>query len=164
MAARVASVLLALLVPLVLAGCAANGAKLRPGVSDEAAVRQDMGAPAETVALPGGGRALFYPRGFRNTIRVELAPDGKVRAVEQVLDERHFDRIVTGKTTREELRAMLGPPFYVRQLSKRETVWEYRYLWASDEPWTLYVGIGPDGRVTGQARHQERDDNPFFHG
>ena len=145
----------------VLAGCAANGVNLRPGVSDEAAVRKDMGAPAETVALPSGGRALFYPRGFRNTIRVELGPDAKVRAVEQVLDERHFDRIVDGKTTRDELRAMLGPPFYVRQLSSREVVWEYRYLWASDEPWTLLVGIGPDGLVTGQARHQERDGNPF---
>ena len=124
-------------------------------------MRQDMGTPAETVALPNGGRALFYPRGFRQTLRVELSPDGKVRAVEQVLDERNFDRIVTGKTTRDELRAMLGPPFYVRRISK-EVVWEYRYLWASDEPWTLLVGIGPDGLVTGQARHQERDDNPFF--
>ncbi len=154
----------ALLLAVVLAGCAANGANLRAGVSDEAAVRKDMGTPAETVALPGGGRALFYPRGFRSTLRVELGPDGKVRAVEQVLDERHFDRIVDGKTTREGLRAMLGPPYYVRQLSSREVLWEYRYLWASDEPWTLYVGIGPDGVVTGQARHQERDDNPFFHG
>ena len=145
-----------------LAGCAANGVNLRPGVSDEAAVRKDMGTPADTVALSNGGRALFYPRGFRQTIRVELGPDGKVRAVEQVLDERNFDRIVKGKTTRDELRAMLGPPFFVRQLSKQELVWEYRYLWASDEPWTLLVGIGPDGLVTGQARHQERDDNPFF--
>jgi hypothetical protein len=150
---RAAAVLFALLV----AGCASNGANLRAGVSDEAAVRKDMGTPAETVALPGGGQALFYPRGFRNTLRVELGPDGKVRAVEQVLDERHFDRIVTGKTTREELRAMLGPPFYVWQLKNGETLWDYRYLWASDEPWTLYVGIGPNGLVTGQARHQERD-------
>lgn len=148
----------ALLIAAALAGCAANGANLRPGVSDEAAVRKDMGAPAETVALPSGGRALFYPRGLRNTIRVELGPDEKVRAVEQVLDERHFDRIVTGKTTRDQLRAMLGPPFYAWRLGSGEILWEYRYLWASDEPWTLYVGIGPDGLVTGQARHQERDD------
>lgn len=160
----IASRAAAALFAVVLAGCAANGANLRAGVSDEAAVRKDMGTPAETVALPGGSRALFYPRGFRSTLRVELGPDGKVRAVEQVLDERHFDRIIDGKTTREELRAMLGPPYYVRQLSSREVLWEYRYLWASDEPWTLYVGIGPDGVVTGQARHQERDDNPFFHG
>jgi hypothetical protein len=144
-----------------LAGCAASGGNLRPGISDAAAVRADMGAPAETVALANGGQAWFYPRGLgRVTYRVELGPDDKVRAVEQVLDERHFDRIVKGKTTRDDVRAMLGPPFYVWRLASGELLWEYRYLWASDEPWTLYVGIGPDGMVTGQARHQERDGPP----
>ncbi|HEX7053779.1 MAG TPA: hypothetical protein VF211_07580 [Burkholderiales bacterium] len=160
MAAARAAAVLAL--AALLAGCASSGANLQRGVSDEAAVRAEMGAPAETVALASGGRALFYPRGFRDTIRVELGPDGKVRAVEHVLDERYFDRIVKGKTTREEVRAMLGPPFHVWRLGSGEILWEYRYVWAHDEPWTLLVGIGEDGIVTGQARHQERDAGPGF--
>jgi hypothetical protein len=156
--------LVAPLLALILAGCAANGVNLRPGVSDAAAVRTDMGPPVESVALPNGGQAWFYPRGLgRQTIRVELGPDEKVRAVEQVLDERTFDRIVAGKTTRDELRALLGPPFYVWRLGSGEVLWEYRYLWASDEPWTLYVGVAPDGLVTGQQRHQERDGPPGLH-
>lgn len=146
---------------IFLAGCAANGVNLRPGVSDAAAVRADMGAPVETVALSNGGQAWFYPRGLgRQTIRVEVGPDDKVRSVEPVLDERNFDRIVKGQTTRDDVRAMLGPPFYVWRMGSGEVLWEYRYLWASDEPWTLLVGIAPDGLVTGQARHQERDGAP----
>jgi hypothetical protein len=153
-----------LLAGIFLAGCAANGVNLKPGVSDEAAVRADMGAPAETVALPGGGQAWFYPRGplGRNTLRVELGPDGKLRQVEPVLDERNFDRIVNGKTTREDLHAMLGPPFYVWRVRGNETLWEYRYFWGADDPWKLLVSIGPSGIVTGQARQQERDAGPSF--
>lgn len=140
---------------ILIAGCASNGVNLRPGVSDAAAVRADMGAPAETVRLADGGQAWFYPKGLgRVTYRVELGPDDKVRAVEQVLDEQHFDRIRAGKTTRDELRALLGPPFYVWHV-RNETVWEYRYLWAQSAPWILRVGIGPNGVVTGQARIEE---------
>ena len=150
---------LAVALGIFLAGCASDGVKLRPGVSDAAAVRTDMGAPAETVRLSDGGQAWFYPKGLgRVTYRVELGPDDKVRAVEQVLDESHFDRIQAGKTTKDELRALLGPPFYVWHFHN-ETVWEYRYLWAQSSPWTLRVGIGPNDVVTGQARIGELDAN-----
>jgi hypothetical protein len=149
----------AILLGIFLAACASDGRNLRPGVADEAAVRADMGAPAETVALPNGGQALFFTRGpaGRNTVRVELGPDGKVRAVEQPLDERNFDRIVNGKTTGDEVHAMLGTPYYVWRLPSGELAWEYKYFWGMDDPWRLYVGIGPNGIVTGQARQQERD-------
>ena len=55
----------------------------------------------------------------------------------------------------DELNLMLGPPWRVFK-TNTETVWEYKYTWGLEEPWTLYVGIGPDNRVTGQHRHQER--------
>lgn len=149
-----------LLVAVLLAGCASDGRNLRPDVSDAAAVRADMGPPAEVLPLPQGGEAWFYPKGLgRQTFRVELGPDGKVRAVDQVLDERHFDRIIAGKTTRVDLRLMLGPPFYIWRL-RGEEVWEYRYLWGLEAPWTLRVGIAPNGVVTGQARIEERDAAP----
>lgn len=148
-----------LLLGIFLAGCATEGRNLRPGVSDSAAVRADMGPPVETVRLPNGGQAWFYPKGLgRATYRVELGPDDKVRSIEQVLDERVFDRIQAGKTTREELRALLGPPFTVWNL-RNETVWEYRYLWGAEAPWILRVGIGSNNVVTGQARIEERDAN-----
>ena len=142
---------------IFLAGCASDGRNLRPGVSDAAAVRKDMGAPTETVKLSDGGQAWFYPKGMgRVTYRVELGPDDKVRAVDQVLDDYHFDRIQAGKTTTAELRALLGPPFYIWQL-RNESVWEYRYLWAQNAPYTLRVGVGPNDIVTGLMKVQETD-------
>lgn len=146
-----------LLLVCLLAGCASDGRNLRPAVSDAAAVRADMGAPAEVLPLAEGGEAWFYPKGLgRQTFRVELGADGRVKSVDQVLEERNFDRIVAGKTTRAELRLMLGPPFYVWRL-RGEQVWEYRYLWGLEAPWTLRVGLAPNGVVTGQARIGERD-------
>lgn len=148
------------LAAVFLAGCAANGVNLKPGVSDAAQVRAEMGVPAETLPLADGSQAWFYPRGLRTTYRVELGPDDKVRSIEQVMDERVFDRIVNGKTTRDELHAMLGRPFYVWRVMGGQTLWEYRYLWGLEDPWTLYVSIGPDGIVTGQARYHDRDAPP----
>lgn len=154
---------LALVLGIFLAACASNGANLRPGVSDAAAVRTDMGAPTETVRLADGGEAWFYPKGWgRVTYRVELGPDQKVRNVDQVLDDYHFDRIQAGKTTKDELLALIGPPFYVWH-TRTETVWEYRYLWAQQSPWILRVGIGPNDVVTGQARIEEQDANNGGH-
>jgi len=146
---------LLLVFALALAGCATEGRDLRPGQSEAGDVRTQMGKPAEVVNLPQGGEVWFYPKGLgRATYRVELGPDGKVRNVDQVLDENHFDRIAKGITS-DELNLMLGPPWRVFK-TNTETVWEYKYTWGLEEPWTLYVGIGPDNRVTGQHRHQER--------
>lgn len=146
-----------LLVVGLLASCASDGRNLRPGISDAAAVRADMGAPAEVLPLGQGGEVWFYPKGLgRQTFRVELRADGKVRRVDQVLEERNFDRIIAGKMTRADLRLMLGPPFYVWRIGN-EAVWEYRYLWGIEAPWILRVGIAPNGVVTGQTRIEERD-------
>ncbi|HET7198794.1 MAG TPA: hypothetical protein VFI86_09020 [Burkholderiales bacterium] len=154
---------LVLVLGILLAGCASNGANLRPGVSDAAAVRSDMGAPADTLRLADGGQAWFYPKGWgRVTYRVELGPDERVRKVEQVLDEYYFNQIQAGKTTRQDLYALLGPPFYVWH-TRNETVWEYRYLWAQQSPWILRVGIGANDVVTGQARIEETDANNGGH-
>lgn len=143
---------------IFLAGCAADGRNLRPGVSDAAAVRADMGAPAEVVRLPDGGEAWFYPRGRvgRQTYRAELGADGRLRGVEQVLDDRHFERIVAGKSTGEEVRRLLGSPAQ-QYRGNNETVWEYHYVWTPDWPWRLHIGVGGDGVVTGLARLSELD-------
>jgi hypothetical protein len=146
----------ALLVAL-LAGCASDGRNLEPGVHDAKAVRAAMGAPKEILKAPEGGEIWFYPRGRvgRETLRAELGPDGKLRHVEQVLHEKSFDRIVAGKTTREELRRLLGPPDHEwLAMNGAETNWEYRYWWAQ-LPWVMTVGIDQQGFVTSQFRGGE---------
>ena len=155
---KTAPVLLAIVTGIFLAGCAADGRRLQPGVSDAAAVRADMGAPGEVVRLPDGGEAWFYPRGrvARQTYRAELGADGRLRNVEQVLDEQHFARIVPGKSTGEDVRRLLGSPEQ-RFRGYNETIWEYHYLWTPDSPWRMHIGVGPDGVVTGLARLSELD-------
>jgi hypothetical protein len=144
-----------LIVPFL--GCVSEGRNLKPGVHDAPAVRAEMGAPAEVLGLPGGGEVWFYPygRSGRLTYRVELGPDGKLRSVEQVLYEQNFDRIIDGKTTREELRRMLGPPNHEwLAMNGWETIWDYSYWWAQ-QPWVLHVGIDQNGVVTSQFRRTE---------
>ena len=148
----------ALALLLFLAGCVSDGRSLAPRVHDAAAVRAEMGAPAEVLKAPHGGEVWFYPRGRtgRETWRAEIGPDGKlVREVEQVLDEKNFDRILDGKTTREELRLMLGPP--VQEwigVNGWEIIWDYPYRWAQ-MPWMLHVGIDQKGVVTSQFRRND---------
>jgi hypothetical protein len=149
----------ALLIALAaLAGCVSNGTSLEPGRHDAAAVRAEMGAPAEILKAPHGGEVWFYPRGRvgRETYRAEIGPDGRlVRPVEQVLYEKNFDRIIDGKTTREELRLMLGPP--VQEwigVNGWEVIWDYPYKWAQ-MPWMLHVGIDQKGVVTSQFRRND---------
>lgn len=143
---------LALALTIVLAGCVSDGRSLRPGDAAEA-VRADMGNPALVVPLPDGGQAWFYPRGRvgRQTFRAELGPDGKLRKVEQVLDEQHFEQVIPFKTTREELLRMLGPPVYEGRgsLKKKEAIWEYTYFWYGQQPWLARFGIDDQGLVTG---------------
>ena len=147
----------ALLLTLFLAACISDGRSLRPG-ADADAVRADMGTPALVVPLADGGQAWFYPRGRvgRQTFRAELGPDGRLRKVEQVLDEAHFDQVIAHKTTREELLAMLGPPVYELHGSLSKTTdWEYTYYWYAQQPWLVRFGIDGNGIVTGQTRISE---------
>jgi hypothetical protein len=142
---------------LLAAGCVSEGRSLQPRIDDAAAVRAELGTPAEVVKAPHGGEVWFYPRGRigRATYRAEIGPDGKlVRPVEQVLHEDNFDRIIAGKTTREELRLMLGPPVQEWVDVRGEINWDYPYRWAQ-MPWMLHVGIDQKGVVTGQFRRND---------
>ena len=143
---------------LLLAGCMSDGRNLQPRVDDAAAVRAEMGEPAEVLKAPHGGEVWFYPLGRegRATYRAEIGPEGKLlRPVEQVLHEWNFDRVIAGKTTREELRLMLGPPVWEWVgANKSELLWDYTYRWVNQR-WMLTVGIDQKGVVTGQFRRAE---------
>jgi hypothetical protein len=152
-------IFLVLLTALFLAGCVSDGRSLRPG-ADAAAVRAEMGKPYEIVKLPDGGEAWFYPRGYvgRQTFRAALAPDGRLRNVEQVLDEQHFDQIVAFKSTSEDLHQLLGPPNYVwRGSLSKQIIWDYSYYWGAQHRWRVRFGIDDNGLVTGQVRQSEEN-------
>src|SRR5450759_815116 len=74
----------------LISGCASySGSSLVAGKSTAAEVEALMGQPADRVEKPGGGSALYYPRGpfGRETYVVSLGADGKVQAVEQRLTD-----------------------------------------------------------------------------
>jgi hypothetical protein len=137
------------LVALLATGCASyEGRGLVPGNSTEADVQRVMGQPAEKLAAAGGGSTWFYPHGpmGRDTYAVRIAPDGKVQAVEQVLSEANFPKLIPGQTTSRDAREVLGPPSRViRSARQQREIWEYPYYNAMQTPYLLYVQFSGDG-------------------
>jgi len=134
---------------LILSGCAATGQGLVGGVSTSADVLAQMGHPAERVAAADGDTIWFYPNHFgRVTYAVHVAPDGRVRLVDQVLDEAHVARIAAGQTTRAQVGAMFGPPYQTTYLprQKRE-VWTWNMFNVQQIPHQLHVQMSDDGIV-----------------
>jgi hypothetical protein len=79
---------------------------------------------------------------------------GVVRSTEQALTLENISRLVPGKTTREETRALLGRPGDVSMMNGKE-VWEWRFRPFGFIPEILAVSFGADGLVTDVARVPE---------
>jgi hypothetical protein len=97
-----------------------------------------MGRPAMESDNPDRSRRLAYPRGPLGveTFMVHLRPDGRLERIDQVLDEEHFALIVKGKTDREAVRRLLGPPAEVMEFQSMQRVaWTYRFR----DAWGYYA-------------------------
>jgi hypothetical protein len=135
---------------LLAGGCASyDGRDLVPGVATEADIVGTMGKPAQTLRRPNGDEALYFsklPFG-RQMFVATTGPDGRLKAIEQVLDYEYLQRIRIGTTTADQVRAILGPPYRItRAPFKPLDVWEY--------PWrplgqarVLWVSVSDDGMV-----------------
>lgn len=130
---------IALLVTLVIAGCASyDGRGLKPGISTGAEVVHLMGEPAMRWRNPDGSELLAYPRGPAgfDTFMVKIDSRGTLMSIEGVLDVRHFALIREGMDKDDVLR-ILGPsqPQWTVYFERRdELVWEWRYCDAWNEP------------------------------
>lgn len=146
---------------LLAAACASyDGRGLRPGVDGAREVRALMGPPDEIWQEADGGSTWSYPRGplGRQAYMVQLGADGRLKSIRQVLNEETFARIINGKTTRDEVRRLLGRPAEERFLPrKRETVWDYRYL-DLGQPYIFRIGFTEAGVVTDSVRIPEIND------
>lgn len=116
-----------------LAGCAGYaGSGLKPGLATRDEVLAVMGHPALQWQDADGGEQLSFPRGpaGAHSLMVWIAPDGRLLRIENVLDARHFARIVPGKTTQAEVLRLLGPPvpaWTAYYAARNELVWEWLY-------------------------------------
>lgn len=115
---------------LLAAACASyDGRSLQPGVSDEAQVRASMGQPALDLPAGDGTHRLVYPRGplGTQTFMADIGKDGKLIALNQVLNEETFNQVRPG-LTRDDILRMIGPPGETMGFSRTQTVsWDYRY-------------------------------------
>jgi len=133
-----------------VSGCATTGRSLVAGVSTTADVIAQMGQPAERVPAGDGDTIWFYPNQpfGRVTYAVYVAPDGRVRLVDQVLDEAHVARIVANQTTRAQVRAMFGPPYLTSYLPRQQReVWTWNLFNVQQIPFQLHVQMSDDGIV-----------------
>lgn len=136
---------------LLAAGCASyDGRGLVPEKSTEADVVGLMGRPAETLALPNGDKVLYFsrlPLG-RDMYAATIAPDGRLRGIEQRLTYENIARIVPKTTTKAQVRELIGPPHLVgRSGVKPDEVWEYPWQIAEDRR-ILWVAFSSDGVVS----------------
>jgi SmpA/OmlA family protein len=121
------SALLMLFFAALVAGCGGVRA-LVPGQSAEADVRAAMGAPRET-RTEGGDQVWEYPtgpEGFTN-YSVRFGADGKVKSVTQLVSEEQLEKIVVGKSTRDDVRRILGRPAEEKVYHFGPT-WYWRFL------------------------------------
>ena len=117
---------------LLLSGCASySGRGLKPGEDSLENVLHVMGQPAMRWKESDGSVNLFFPRGPMGleTYMVTIGPDGKLRKIENVLDDKNFARIKAGMT-KDEVLHILGPSYSVWTVyykSRDELAWEWRY-------------------------------------
>jgi len=134
---------------LALAGCDNQAiSELEEGVSTEADVVARFGRPENVWDAPDG-RVFEYnrqPQGQKNYM-ITIGPDGKMRALRQVLTPENFAKVRPGMAM-EELRRLLGKPAKVTPyVLKRETEWEWRWVQPPNAPMVFTATLNDDQRV-----------------
>ena len=122
---------LALALTLLLAGCASfDGRGLVLGKSTGAEATALMGEPAQRLALPDGGSALYFSRlpGGRAMYVVTVGSEGVMKSIEQRMDPEVFAKVVANVWTKKEVSELLGPPGNQGRYERlKRDWWEYRY-------------------------------------
>jgi hypothetical protein len=105
---------------------------LTPGQATLEQVLATMGPPATQWSDPDGSRRLAYPRGPMGvaTFMVDIAPDGRLVRIEDVMVMSTFAKITAGMNTEEVLR-VLGPPV---------AVWTSHYSLRDELVWGWLTG------------------------
>lgn len=111
-----------------LAACATAPSRVvQPGQS-VAEVEQALGQPSGRYTLSEGGSRLEYARGpyGKQTWMIDVDAAGRVRSVQQVLNEANFGTIAPG-AARDDVLRRLGRPSERRGAYGNVELWQYRY-------------------------------------
>lgn len=132
---------------VLLGGCASSPLSLVPGQSTVVDTRERVGRPTDIRFDRNGDELWEFASGpaGQETYVVRLGSDGAVKEVTQVLTEERLMSIVPGKTTKQDVRNLLGRPsdqsFYATGTS-----WSWRYSSYSG-PGYLVVQFNRDNTV-----------------
>ena len=148
----------------ILAGCASlDGGSLVAGKSTEAEVIAAMGVPAARMARPDGDEILYFARhpDGRVCYAVTIGRNSVMKGIEQRLNRVNFAKILVGKSTRDQVRELIGPPSHVlHQRLKGLDVWQYPWQ-EFDEKRVLFVEFSVDGLVLRVDEvHDQDSDKP----
>lgn len=136
-----------------LAGCDVQRiTSLEVGVSGEADVKSQWGEP-ERVYEEGDSRVFEYNRqpAGRVNYMIVIGPDGKLRAMRQVLKPENFAKVQPGMTG-DEVRRILGKPRAMNPFPlKNETIWEWGYNDSANQPMVFEAVMSPSGTVLRSA-------------
>lgn len=133
-----------LLLPVVMCGCAAlGGPGFTLGLSTQADILAQKGAPSFVWEEPDGEKRLFWTTGPNgtSTVLARIDKENRLSAYEEVLNQAHFSEIQAGMTM-EQVTRMIGPPYpawttYFK--ARDELVWEWRYCDSSSTGARFYV-------------------------
>lgn len=144
--------MLVLAAAAVLAGCStAQFGTAEPGMS-ASQLEAKMGRAADKRVHSDGETWYYYPRqphGLAMYV-ARVDRDGKVIAVEQRLTDQNVARLQKGKSSGDEVRDLLGPPWKVWPFPRMQRdIWEYRMTTdaGGGVPQGLYVQMSPDNVV-----------------
>ncbi len=130
---------------------------LKPGITTEAQIRDQMGEPETTRTFTDGSKRLEYPRGPAGTTTyfVDIDSDGHFVNVTQVLTAENIAKVRVGMTM-DEVRRLLGKPTTLAEYPlKKERVWSWHWLEDGVNRDAMFnAHFGPDGTVVTTSRSE----------
>src|SRR5688572_21005136 len=151
---KLATLVTLLSLAAVLGSCA-GARSLVPGQSTDADVRARLGTPKET-RTEAGDQIWEYPtgpEGFTN-YSVRLGPDNRVKSVTQLVTEEQLEKIAVGKSTRDDVRRILGRPAEETVYHAGPT-WYWRFLRNETSTGYLIVTFDSAGIATSKIATQD---------
>ena len=133
-----------------------------PGGSSKADVENRLGPPSQRIARADSGETLYYSRQpfGRQTFAMQFDSGGKLGSVDTILDSEHLAKVIVGKTTATELRALLGPPYRVDRMSRKQwNSWEY-WMQLESIPMRVFVQLSDDDVVREVFKNEEINRDP----
>lgn len=145
-----------------LAGCATTR-QVNPG-DTETQVIAARGTPTHRYQL-GQEQLLEYNQGpsGRQTFMARIGADGKLVSFEQVLTTEKFALIEIGKTTKNQVRHLIGTPSEQSFLRLPELeVWSYPYKESGIWPATMHVHFDKAGTVRKLVNTRDQRFNALY--